>query len=85
MRDIYVTYVLGFGKFEAVYQTKSFTWFAIPLFSGIGVCSVDSQKYAQQLMIHPRSVGCLVQISYAYRIYTLRPSKPLYWIIVAVS
>ncbi|KAF9451108.1 hypothetical protein P691DRAFT_663913, partial [Macrolepiota fuliginosa MF-IS2] len=29
-------------------------------------------------------VGCLVQISYAYRIYTLRPSKPLYWAVTIV-
>lgn len=37
MHDTYVTYVLGFGKFEAVYQTGTYTWFAIPVFSGIGL------------------------------------------------
>ncbi|KAJ3560273.1 hypothetical protein NP233_g10950 [Leucocoprinus birnbaumii] len=65
MHDTYVTYVVGFGKFESVYQGGTYSWFAIPMFSGI--------------------VGCLVQISYAYRIYTLRPSRPLYWVIVVLA
>lgn len=65
MHDTYVTYVAGFGKFESVYQGGTYSWFAIPMFSGI--------------------VGCLVQISYAYRIYTLCPSRPLYWVIVALA
>lgn len=81
--DAFASFGAGFGSFKALDDIQ-FTCLSIPILSGIGKF-IQGLISSRLLIPLYGTVGCVVQMYYAYRIYILSRSKLIGYVIAVVS